>query len=74
LLSDYFPIDQEIKEDTVARKRAEYIGIVRHYFEDDSTTTSLETSVQDLADKIEELASNYETTNFKQIKIDVHRT
>ena len=34
LLSDYIPIDQEIKEDTLQRKREEYIGIVRHYFEE----------------------------------------
>ena len=70
LLSDYIPIDQEIKDDTVARKREEYIGIVRHYFEG----ATLDTTVQDLADKIEEMSSGYETLNFKQIKIDVYRT
>ena len=69
LLSDYIPIDQEIAADTLSRKREEYIGIVRHYFEG----ASMETTVQDLADKIEDMSS-YETLNFKQIKIDVHRT
>ena len=34
LLSDYIPIDQEIKEDTLSRKREEYVGIIRHYFGD----------------------------------------
>ena len=69
LLSDYIPIDQEIKDDTVTRKREEYIGIVRHYFEG----ATMDTTVQDLADKIEDMSS-YETLNFKQIKIDVYRT
>ena len=69
LLSDYIPIDQEIKDDTVRRKREEYIGIVRHYFEG----ATMDTTVQDLADKIEDMSS-YETLNFKQIKIDVYRT
>jgi len=69
LLSDYIPIDQEIKDDTLARKREEYIGIVRHYFDG----AAMETTVQDLANKIEDMSS-YETLNFKQIKIDVYRT
>ena len=69
LLSDYIPIDQEIKEDTLTRKREEYIGIIRHYFGD----TTMEQSVSDLAACIEDM-SNYETHNFKQIKIDVYRT
>jgi len=69
LLSDYIPIDQEIKDDTVARKREEYIGMVRHYFEG----ATMDTTVQNLADKIEDMSS-YETLNFKQIKIDVYRT
>ena len=60
LLSDYIPIDQEIAADTLSRKREEYIGIVRHYFEG----ASMETTVQDLADKIEDMSS-YETLNFK---------
>jgi len=69
LLSDYIPIDQEIKEDTITRKREEYVGIVRHYFEE----ATMEQTVQDLANKIEDM-STYETLNFKQIKIDVYRT
>jgi len=69
ILSDYIPIDQEIKQETLARKREEYTGIVRHYFEG----ATMETTVQDLANKIEDMSS-YETLNFKQIKIDVYRT
>ena len=69
LLSDYIPIDQEIKEDTLIRKREEYVGIVDHYFGE----CTMETTVQDLANKIEDMSS-YETLNFKQIKIDVYRT
>ena len=60
LLSDYIPIDQEIAEDTIIRKREEYIGIVHHYFED----CTMEQTVQDLANKIEDMSS-YETLNFK---------
>ena len=33
----------------------------------------MEQTVQDLANKIEDMSS-YETLNFKQIKIDVYRT
>ena len=69
LLSDYIPIDQEIADDTLGRKREEYIGMVRHYFEG----ATIETTVQDLANKVEDMSS-YETLNFKQIKIDVYRT
>lgn len=69
LLSDYIPIDQEIKEDTLSRKRDEYIGIIRHYFEE----VNKDQTVADLAAKIEDM-STYETQNFKQIKIDVYRT
>ncbi len=69
LLSDYIPIDQEIADDTLTRKREEYIGMVRHYFEG----AAMETTVQDLANKVEDMSS-YETLNFKQIKIDVYRT
>ena len=69
LLSDYIPLDQEIKEDTLARKREEYINQITHYFGDQS----LETSVTELHSKVEDMSS-YETTNFKQIKIDVYRT
>jgi hypothetical protein len=69
LLSDYIPIDQEIAEDTLLRKREEYIGIITHYFEE----VNMETTVADLAAKIQDMSS-YETINFKQIKIDVYRT
>lgn len=69
MLSDYIPIDQEIKEDTLQRKREEYNGIVKHYFED----AKMDSTVQELADKIQDMSS-YETLNFKQIKIDVYRT
>ena len=69
LLSDYIPIDQEIKEDTLSRKRDEYIGIIRHYFEE----VNKDQTVADLAAKIEDMSA-YETQNFKQIKIDVYRT
>ena len=69
LLSDYIPLDQEIKDDTLARKREEYINSITHYFGEQS----LETTVQELNAKVEHM-SQYEITNFKQIKIDVHRT
>lgn len=69
LLSDYIPIDQEIKEDTLARKREEYISIVNHHFDE----ARMDSTVQDLAHKIQDMSS-YETLNFKQIKIDVYRT
>ena len=66
LLSDYIPLDQEIKDDTLARKREEYINSITHYFGDQS----LEATVPELHSKIEDMSA-YEKNNFKQIKIDV---
>lgn len=32
LLLDYLPIDQEIRQETIRRKREEYADMVNHYF------------------------------------------
>lgn len=32
LLSDYMPIDKEVKVDTLLRKREEYVDQIRYYF------------------------------------------
>ena len=69
LLSDYIPTDQEVVEATLERKREEYVDLVRHYFGE----ATPQDTVDMLAAKIEDM-SNYEMTNFKQIKIDVIRT
>lgn len=69
LLSDYIPIDQELREETLARKREEYADLVCHYFGDYSTKDTIEL----LSKKVEEMSS-YEIQNFRQVKIDVIRT
>ena len=69
LLSDYIPIDQELREETLARKREEYEDLVCHYFGEYSPKDTIEI----LSKKVEEMSS-YEITNFRQIKIDVIRT
>lgn len=33
-LSDYIPVDQELRQDTLKRKRSEYANLVQHYFGD----------------------------------------
>ena len=60
LLSDYIPIDQEVVDATLVRKREEYIDLVKHYFGD----ASPQDTIEKLAARIEDM-SNYETTNFK---------
>ena len=69
MLSDYIPIDQEVVDATLERKREEYIDLVKHYFGD----ASPQDTIEKIAARIDDM-SNYETTNFKQIKIDVIRT
>ncbi len=69
LLSDYVPVDQEMKASNLARKHEEYQDIVAHYFGE----TSPSDTVEQLSDKIGDM-SQYEIKNFKQIRIDVHRT
>lgn len=69
LLSDYTPLDQELREETLARKREEYADLVTHYFGDYSPRDPIELLVK----KVEEMSS-YEVTNFRQVKIDVIRT
>jgi hypothetical protein len=69
LLSDYTPLDSELREETLARKREEYADLVSHYFGDYSPRDNIES----LMKKVEEMSS-YEIANFRQIKIDVIRT
>ena len=68
-LSDYIPVDQELREDTLKRKRSEYGNLVKHYF----TQASPEDTVEQLGGQIEEMSA-YEIKTFKQIRVDVHRT
>ena len=51
-LSDYIPIDQELREETLARKREEYIDLVAHYFEDYSHRETIDM----LSKKVEEMS------------------
>lgn len=51
-LSDYIPIDQELREETLARKREEYIDLVSHYFEDYSHRETIDM----LSKKVEEMS------------------
>lgn len=52
LLSDYIPIDQELREETLARKREEYSDLVSHYFGDYSPKDTIEV----LSKKVEEMS------------------
>ncbi len=70
LLSDYIPVDQELKQDTLTRKREEYRDLQTHYFAKPATTMD---TVELLNERIN-FMSSYETKNFKQIRIDVYRT
>lgn len=69
VLSDYIPVDQELRKDTLERKREEYTDLVKHYFGGAQVTDT----VDHLTATIEDM-SQYEVKNFKQVKIDVHRT
>jgi len=69
-LSDYIPVDAELKQDTLKRKRSEYANLVHHYFGDVSESDT----VEELSARIDEKMSAYEQKTFKQIKMDVHRT
>jgi TBC1 domain family member 2 len=69
-MSDYVPVDQELKQDTLARKREEYTNLVRHYF---GRLPASSDTVEQLMERTSEMSA-YETKNFKQIKIDVYRT
>ncbi len=60
LLSDYIPIDQELREETLARKREEYADLVSHYFGEYSTKDTIDY----LSKKVEEMSS-YEIQNFR---------
>ena len=62
-------MDQELRKETLARKREEYADLVKHYFGGAELTDTVEL----LTDKIQGM-SPYEVKNFKQVKIDVHRT
>lgn len=69
LLSDYIPIDSELRDETLKRKREVYTDLVSHYFGDCSPTDTIDM----LLKKVEDMSS-YEMKNFRQIKIDVIRT
>jgi len=62
VLLDYIPTDKEMQASTIARKRQEYLDMVKHYFgsEEGGATRSE--------------MSTYEKKAMKQIKIDVFRT
>lgn len=60
LLCDYIPVDTELKTESLERKREEYLDIVKHYFENASTSDT----VEQLASKVEDM-SPYEVQNFK---------
>jgi hypothetical protein len=59
-----------LKEDTLKRKRSEYINLAKHYF----GKADLTDTVEEITAKIDENMSAYEIKTFKQIKMDVHRT
>jgi len=60
-LSDYIPVDQELREDTLKRKRTEYANLVKHYFGE----VSAEDTVEELFARIDEKMSAYEQKTFK---------
>lgn len=70
ILCEYYPVDQELRESTLARKRSEYTDLVQHYF---GRVPQFEDTVEMLSLRVDEM-SQYEVKNFKQIKLDVFRT
>ena len=64
-------MDQDLREDTLQRKREEYSDLVKHYF---GRKPSNEETVEMLSQRVEADMSAYENKNFKQIKLDVFRT
>lgn len=42
LLSDYVPLDQELKVETRERKQEEYADVARHYFGGASSSDTVE--------------------------------
>lgn len=70
LILDYIPVDSELHTDTLERKREEYSVLAQHYF----GTTNITDTVDQLAERVESMFTTYEIKQFKQIKIDVHRT
>ncbi len=60
---DYVPLDKDLQEPTLKRKRAEYLDMVKHYF-----------GTEKAVDQDKREMSTFEKTNMKQIKKDVDRT
>ena len=61
LMSDYVPVDQELKQDTLARKHEEYTNLVKHYF---GMMPTSEDIVDQLTERTSEMSA-YEIKNFK---------
>lgn len=61
LLSDYIPVDQELRHDTLQRKRDEYNDLVKHYF---GRSITSEDTVELLSGQVQEM-SQYQSKNFK---------
>lgn len=55
-------MDQELRADTLQRKREEYSDLVKHYF---GRTPSTEETVEMLSQRVEAEMSAYENKNFK---------
>lgn len=69
LLNEYEPVAREVRSATLQRKREEYADLVGHYFGGASKGDTV-----DLLNKRLEGMSTFEAKNYKQIRIDVHRT
>ena len=61
LLSDYMPIDKEVKIDTLVRKREEYVDQITYYFHNDA---SIESTVDSLNKTVDGM-SQYESKQFR---------
>jgi hypothetical protein len=69
-MTEYLPVDQDLRQDCQSRKQDEYNNLVKHYF---SRLPQVEDTVSELSSYTSQMSS-YEAKNFKQIKIDVYRT
>lgn len=82
LLLDYAPLDRDIRDETINRKRQEYLDGVHHYFGQDSSMSAVMDQVTILcSNKLEDISkaqqmsmSQLEIKQLKQIRIDVFRT
>jgi hypothetical protein len=69
ILLEYYPVNRDMWEESISRKRAEYLDLATGHFQD--LTYSEDKEEQE---GITERMSPYEEENYKQIVIDVKRT